>query len=146
MMMKPLQFLKLMISAAAAAVLAGWPCAVLCEELDIPRMEYAADSYRDPFKSYIEKVVVDPNKKEPEPEIIAKPFPTLEIEGVFWGGKYPVALINNKIWKEGDVLEEAQIRTIDKQRITFLFGNRQYEQALSAAQATLLSVSQKEAQ
>lgn len=145
MRMKPPEFLRLMVSAAAAGVLAGWPCAVLCEELELPRLEYAADSYRDPFKSYIEKVVVDPNKKEPEPEMVVKPFPTLEIEGVFWGGKYPVALINNKIWKEGDVLEEAQIRSIDKQRIIFVFGNRQYEQALSAAQATLLS-SQKEAQ
>lgn len=43
-----------------------------------------------------------------------KSLPAYTIQGVIWGTELPLAIINNKVLKIGDMLDEAKIENIDK--------------------------------
>jgi hypothetical protein len=89
-----------------------------------PHIEYETKDLRDPFQS--------PEKKEDATEQISQeedniqPLPSLTIQGIVWGGSLPQAIINNKVVKVGDMIEEARIISINKDGVTVFFGNREY--------------------
>jgi len=93
-----------------------------------PNIVYKSERLRDPFQSYLEKKespVVTPQIPEPEP--IEVPLPDLELQGLFWGGKFPQAIINNKVVKETDMIGQVKIISINKDGVTVLFTNREYK-------------------
>ena len=94
---------------------------VIAEEVIIrPKVEYAAEGLRDPFKGYEEKKgeAIGPG------EIGSVSPPALNIQGMVWGGDIHQAIINNTVVKEGDTIEEAKIIKIEKEGITILYRNQ----------------------
>lgn len=85
------------------------------------KIEYKAEGLKDPFQE--EKIEI---KEEAEVQIETKPLPDLQIQGIVWGGAFPQAIINNKVVKIGDTIEEARIMEIKKEGITVYFGNRKH--------------------
>lgn len=97
------------------------------DSLQAQPLEYEADGLRNPFQTPIEEEKVkeqvpqEPTQVEP-----LKPLPSLTIQGIVWGGSLPQAIINNKVLKVGDTIEEVRIVDINKDGVTVLFGGQQY--------------------
>ncbi|MGE5308064.1 MAG: hypothetical protein ACM3OC_03185 [Deltaproteobacteria bacterium] len=96
----------------------------LCQEEEGVPPKYTAEALRNPFKPYVVKA--PPASVIPETEIVYKPLPSFDVQGVFWGGSFPQAILNGKIVKEGDIIEEAKIIGISKDKIRFMFANREF--------------------
>jgi hypothetical protein len=91
----------------------------------IPRVEYSAVSFRDPFKSFLGEDK-GPGTGLAQADLASKPLPDLKVQGIIWGGSFPQAIINNKVVKVGDTIDNARIIEINKDGIEVFYGNRQY--------------------
>jgi hypothetical protein len=100
-------------------------------EVARPKVEYKAEGLVDPFqpirppkeeekKVEAKKIVVE------VPKPVERLLPHLKVQGVIWGGSFPQAIINNKIVKIGDTIEEVIIKNIEKGQITLIFEERQF--------------------
>jgi hypothetical protein len=97
-----------------------------------PDTEYTAKGKRDPFVDLLPKdlppgalpVAEDENLEPPE----------MKIQGIFWGGKFSQAIINDKVYKAGDVLENATIVRIEKEGVTIRLGSREFRVAAPASE------------
>lgn len=102
---------------------------ITTEEI-IPRpvMEYGSDSLRDPFKKYLvkdePKEISQENAGETEPKLDLDKF---KVQGIIWGVKTPQAIINNNVFKIGDLIEGAEILSIEKQGVTLRFNGRIFD-------------------
>lgn len=86
-----------------------------------PVVEYRADKLRDPFRTYLKK---EEPKEVPQEITLVKPKLDLEklnVQGIIWGGKIPQAIINNKVLTIGDLIEGAEILSIEKKGITLSY-------------------------
>jgi len=81
------------------------------------KIEYRAEGLRDPFEE---------DELEIKEEGPAKPLPPLQVTGIVWGGSLPQAIINNKVMKVGDIIDEARIIDIKNNSVTVFFDNRKY--------------------
>lgn len=100
-----------------------------------PVIEYTSGDLRDPFSDLFQ-LAEEKAKKEKEAQIVQaplenivpdKPLPSLDnfkVQGVIWGGKFPQAIINNKVLGVGDSIEGVEIIKIDKKGITLNFAGR----------------------
>ncbi len=87
-----------------------------------PVMEYKSDKLRDPFKRYLVKE--EPRALPQENIDLTKPeldLSKLKVQGIIWGAKIPQAIINDKVLTIGDLIEGAEILSIDKKGITLSF-------------------------
>ena len=50
-------------------------------------------------------------------------LPALTVQGVIWGTQKPQVIINNKVLREGDFLDEVQILEIKSSGIVVLYKN-----------------------
>ena len=108
-----------------------------------PHIEYKAEGLRDPLESYLKKEEVLP--AQPQQEIApSPPPPALTVQGIIWGGRFPQAIINNKIVKAGDTIEGVRIIDINKDGVTVFFGNRKYNLLSPAAANFNLQILKKE--
>lgn len=64
-------------------------------------------------------------KKIEEPETF-NPSTPLIVQGLAWGEAKPQAIINNKVFTIGDVIEGAEVIEISKEGVTLLYKNRRY--------------------
>ena len=94
-----------------------------------PDIEYASENLRDPFRGFIEERVTAV-KEEEKAEI---PLPSLNVQGIIWGGKFPQAIINHRVVKVEDTIEGARIIDINKDGVTVFFNNRKYNLSSPAA-------------
>jgi hypothetical protein len=85
-----------------------------------PAVQYQAADSRDPFQSPFQKKVETAGAAE------GASLPSLTVQGLIWGGNFPQAIINNKVVKVGDVIEDAQVINIDKNGVTIMFGEKLY--------------------
>ena len=104
-----------------------------------PQLEYTAYSQRDPFEDYLAQE--DEKKDQAEVGTVVEP-PPLKVQGVVWGGEVPQAIVNNKVVKKGDVLQEAEIIDISKDGVNVLYKNRVF--LLSSPASSYRSVGDKE--
>jgi len=96
-------------------------------------VEYQAGNQRDPFQG-LAKIDVTQGSgiveaKSPKSE---KPLPRLAIQGIVWGGKFPQAIIDNRVVKVGDRIklgtrEGATIIDIDKEGVVVVFEGQEYK-------------------
>jgi hypothetical protein len=90
-----------------------------------PGASYTAGNLRDPFTNPVQADVwlqageFDPNA----PEV---PLPAMKVQGIFWGGDFPLAIINDRIVKVGEKIEGAQIISIEKDLVKVFFSNKQF--------------------
>ncbi|MDD5347742.1 MAG: hypothetical protein PHT59_03920 [Candidatus Omnitrophica bacterium] len=98
-----------------------------------PDVSYAAADRRDPFK---DSLPIDlPMTVEPAAEDV-KP-PEMTIQGIFWGGQFPQAIVNEKIIKVGDTIQEATVVGIDKEGITIRVSNREFRMPAPGSQVVM---------
>lgn len=101
------------LEAAAPQVTAG-----------LPKVEYTADSLRDPFvsllptgQSAIAKVVTPGEGGEGSSGEPAT-FPALKVQGIIWGGARPQAVIDGEVYDVGDTVQGTRIIGIDHTGVT----------------------------
>lgn len=90
------------------------------------KIEYKSEGLRDPFQDEKREIIEEPVQVE------TKPLPSLQIEGVVWGGSLPQAIINNRVMRVGDTVEGARITDINQSGVTVFFENRQYNLTTSS--------------
>jgi type II secretory pathway component PulC len=91
---------------------------------------YTSASLRDPFEDYLSPKTKTKKGLKPvtaEEEEKPKPLPAFTIQGIIWEGVIPMAIINDKVVKVGDVIEGANIISIDKEGVNFLYYGREYK-------------------
>ena len=100
----------------------------LPEIAERPDIEYEAQDLKDPFEPPIEKIeLIEELEEEVMPEAEPElPLPSLGVEGLVWGGSLPLAIINKKIVRIGDMIEGVQIIDINKEGIDISFDNRSH--------------------
>lgn len=101
------------------------------------KVEYKAEGFRDPFQ--VEDLEIERIKQEQTPQQSSeiKSLPDLEIQGIVWGGRFPQAIINNKVVKIGDIIDEARIIDIAKDGVTVTFEKREYNLSSPASQRVI---------
>jgi len=97
-----------------------------------PRVEYKAGDLKDPFQRYKEEEI-PPGAQQEGPGLSTPP--SLTVQGIIWGGRFPQAIINNKVVKVEDTIEGARVISIDKEGINLLFEGMQYNLPSPAAGA-----------
>jgi len=83
------------------------------------KVEYSAESLRDPFKPEIKKADSSALEQEQGPSAQS---PALNVQGLIWGGAFPQAIINNRVVREGDEIEGAKVIKIGKDGVSVLCG------------------------
>ncbi|MDD5130227.1 MAG: hypothetical protein PHS66_04150 [Candidatus Omnitrophica bacterium] len=95
-----------------------------------PVVEYKSAQLRDPFKTYFVKEelkpVVEEKTEEARPEIDRS---RLKVQGIIWGVKVPQAIINDKVLTIGDLIEGAEIVSIEKTGVTLSFNGAIFDLA-----------------
>jgi hypothetical protein len=87
-------------------------------------------SEEDPFKPKIPQPEVIEYQPEEiriaEPDIDITPIENLVVQGVFWGGRFPQAIINGEVYKVDDIINgvDARLLSIEKDKIKILFLGR----------------------
>ncbi len=99
------------------------------EQIKRPQVEYRAeaDGLRDPFQGLDLDKVTEPGAVESTGLPDEMPVLSLTVQGIIWGGKFPQAIVNNKVVKVGDTIEGgSRVLSIDRNRIIVFFAGRQY--------------------
>jgi Tfp pilus assembly protein PilP len=88
-----------------------------------PVVEYKSGKLRDPFRTYFVKEEVKKDSPQENPDMPKPEFDLskLKVQGIVWGGKSPQAIINGQVLSVGDLIEGAQIVSIEKKGITLSF-------------------------
>lgn len=106
-------------------------------EFNIESVSYSADSLRDPFESYIKQTIpIDSNSPYGAVPVENVVLPNFTIQGIFWGGVFPQAIINDKIFKINETIEGAQIKNISKSGVEFIYRNVSFNVTVKAADNT----------
>ncbi len=90
-----------------------------------PKVEYKAEVLKDPFRGFRKKETKKINTVS-ESKTTAKPLPALTVQGIVWGGQTPQAIINNKVVKVGDTIENVEIIDITKNGVDVFFEDQEY--------------------
>ncbi|MGE5197717.1 MAG: hypothetical protein ACM3IL_04360 [Deltaproteobacteria bacterium] len=88
--------------------------------MGVPQVEYKADGLRDPFIWFQKKEGSGTEENQANARVPVEP-PSLTIQGIVWGGNTPQAIINNKVLKVGDTIDEAKITSITRNGIEVLY-------------------------
>lgn len=101
-----------------------------------PNLEYKSEKLPDPFRKQFEEVAAAaeaPVSREEgySNELSAELRDSFAIQGIIWGGRFPQAIMNNKVVKVGDEVMGARIIEINPNGISVLFEDRVYNVTLS---------------
>jgi hypothetical protein len=100
-----------------------------------PVIEYTSAGLRDPFADQLQLAIQQEKKEEElkapeasqEETVLEESMPdlgTFKVQGVIWGGGFPQAIINNRIFSVGDAIDGFKITGIEKTGITLDFAGR----------------------
>lgn len=97
------------------------PCFVSCLQAEIQKAEYTALNLRDPFEKQLP--VEAPVVKPPEIPAVKEKIvpPAIVVEGLVAGGPVPQVIIEGKIFKVGDKVQDAAIIAITKEGIEVVY-------------------------
>jgi hypothetical protein len=95
-----------------------------------PRMAKTEEQALSPKKEDLSPSIY-PSPPEPRTEVRQKsgrevPLPLLSLEGIVWDKKKPLALINNKVLGEGEIIKGAKIVKINKREVKLIFQGREF--------------------
>lgn len=102
---------------------------LFAQEANIPArpvVRYSAEGLRDPFRDYL-PVKDNGEQQYPTEDIVPSQPPKMDITGIIWGTGASQAIINGKVVKVGDVIEEAKITEISKDGVSVLYKNRKFK-------------------
>ena len=96
---------------------------------------YTSENLRDPFEAY-----VSPESAPMSADTLAQEEnftpPPLKISGVTWGSGYAQAIINNKVVKAGDMVDDVEIVSIAKEGLVFLYKKQKFTMPAPGLAAT----------
>lgn len=96
------------------------------EKIVRPQIEYKSKGLRDPFQTPFEKqFTLGSGAVAPDPWAVSLSF--LKLQGVVWGGKFPQAIINDRVVKIGDTIEGALIVDINRDGVVLFLDGKQYK-------------------
>jgi hypothetical protein len=104
---------------------------------------YTASAMRDPLQSLLppeESVAMSTMMEATAPTPHAPQPPVVALQGVFWGGAQPTAIINGQVYGVGDTVSGATIRVINRRGIELEFQGTTY---LMTMQGTMTMLSQE---
>ncbi|MCX5708095.1 MAG: hypothetical protein NTY14_03835 [Candidatus Omnitrophica bacterium] len=90
-----------------------------------PGVSYTAENLRDPFTNPV-LTETSPDTGDSNTNIPEVHLPAMKVQGIFWGGKFPQAIINDKVVKVNEKIDNVQILEITKDSVTVFFGNKQF--------------------
>lgn len=111
-----------------------------------PVMEYASGKLRDPFRSYLRKEESKQSVAQAELDL-TKPeldLSKLKVQGIIWGVKTPQAIINDKVWVIGDLIEGAKIISIEKKVVSLGFNGEIFDLTLPGESLALAETNKEE--
>ncbi len=76
-----------------------------------PKVDFVGAISKPPFYNYLKEEMQKVVKVEEERLAAA---PNLNIQGLIWGGRFPLAIIESRVLKAGDVISGYTIDKIDK--------------------------------
>jgi len=127
-MMKRLSSYILLVFFLAAAINLGF--IALAQEntadgiISRPQIKYKSGQLRDPFVSVMAKEKKREGLQKQGAAELNQPkidLSALQVQGIIWGTKMPQVIINNKVLVAGDLIDGAEILSIDKKGITLSF-------------------------
>ena len=100
-----------------------------------PVIEYSSGDLRDPFADLFQLAIKKEQKEKDEqniqvleesidPEKSMLDLGKFKVQGVIWGGNFPQVIINNKILGIGDLIDKAEIVSIETKGITLNLAGR----------------------
>lgn len=103
--------------------------------IDRPSFTYTSFSERDPFDGLITK---DEEKGTVQlSDSVEAPPPEMTVQGVIWGGAFPVAIINDQLVREGDkILDGVDIVNIEAYGVTYKYNDKEYTLPSPAVQGS----------
>jgi len=134
-----------MVPAKASFTLTGFflPNEDILPDIDIkPKPEYPVYAYKKykgkkPFdlpdvlkdsiyakqmQGAVEEEPIHPQKVSADPVLL----PSMRINGIVWGGNVPAAIIDNKVYREGDSIKDAKVVKIVKEGVWFLYKEKDF--------------------
>lgn len=87
------------------------------EEAPAAAPHYAAQQLREPFESLLAPESAAASAAESSPAGAAVEQQPVVVQGLLWGGAAPTAIINHRLYRVGDTLDGAVIRSIDRQGV-----------------------------
>ena len=91
-----------------------------------PRVEFPGELVKDPFMSVLPGVHKEnPEVAEVKEEDIVLPI-DIDIQGLIWGGKNPLVIINNKVYKVNDSIDEVKIVDIRKEGAEVIYKGKTF--------------------
>jgi len=109
-----------------------------------PGVSYTADNLRDPFANPA-LTETSPDGGESNVNVPEVHLPAMKIQGIFWGGKFPQAIINDKVIKVKDKIDGAEVTEITRNSVTLYFGNKQFVLSSPASDNLEASSNKKDA-
>ena len=99
------------------------------ETITRPVVRYQGDDERDPFREYVEEQKVE-SAAPGVPRIaivenVSLPE-VLTVQGIMWGGRFPQAIINNKVVRKGDSLGDVRVLEISKDGVKLFYRSRNF--------------------
>ncbi len=95
------------------------------EKIVKPKAEYTAKGLRDPFQTpFVGKSTSGSGAVASGPG--GASLGLLKLQGVIWGGKFPQAIINNRVVKIGDTIERALVVDINRYGVVLFLDGSQY--------------------
>jgi len=92
------------------------------EGVNRPQVEYVCERIKDPFQANIIRTV---SSEVPQPEDITPP--SVEIQGIIWGGDVPQAIIDNTVVRPGDTVQgDIRIISINKEGVAVFYNNQRF--------------------
>ena len=85
------------------------------------QFKYIGDGERDPFKCYFPKTEIGKTRAT-----VSRELGKLHLAGVIWGGKMPLAIINDKIYRVGESLSGIKIIEINKTGVLLKYKEETY--------------------
>ena len=101
--------------------------------IERPRIEYRARGLRNPFQQPVSTTEEKPAKAEESVAIDPVSLPVLNVQGIIWQGNPKQAIINNRVVKVGDSLDNIDIIDISKEGVTVLYAGVQHNIGTSPA-------------
>jgi len=90
-----------------------------------PKMEFPNEISKDPFKITLPGVKKEVSQVQEVYQEEVR-LPDMIIQGIIWGGKAPLAIINNKVYKMGDSIDEAKIINIEKEGVEVILKGKSF--------------------
>ncbi|MFA6384498.1 MAG: general secretion pathway protein GspB [Candidatus Omnitrophota bacterium] len=89
---------------------------------DTANVSYTSMRLRDPFLPCVRKEMVSVAELQ---DTAAAALPPLTISGITWGSSFAQAIVNGKVVRAGDMIDDVKVVSISKEGLVLLYNSQQ---------------------